>query len=156
MVCWRREVSAYCRYLCYSVQGTGRGGREWGMRRYSGEGLSTRVYGGEAERRSRDAWGKRVLSATRAGHREKRRVHREEHQWSPSPVRPKRKQALQFTGGDGSEERPYVELGLLSNGVLVEEEPVASGSGVVEGDRTPVMVTAPSTPVPASLESSIR
>ena len=39
------------------------------MRRYSGEGLSTRVYGGEAERRSRDAWGKHVSSATRAGHR---------------------------------------------------------------------------------------
>ena len=39
------------------------------MRRYSVEGLSTRVYGGEAERRSRDAWGKRVSSATRAGHR---------------------------------------------------------------------------------------
>ena len=38
------------------------------MRRYSVEGLSTRVYGGEAERRSRDAWGKRVSSATRAGH----------------------------------------------------------------------------------------
>ena len=68
MVCWRREVSAYCHYLCCSVRGTGRGGREWGMRRYSGEGLSTRVYGGEAERGSRDAWGKHVLSATRVGH----------------------------------------------------------------------------------------
>ena len=39
------------------------------MCRYSVEGLSTRVYGGEAERRSRDAWGKRVSSATRAGQR---------------------------------------------------------------------------------------
>ena len=38
------------------------------MRRYLVEGLSTRVYGGEAERRSRDAWGKRVSSATRVGH----------------------------------------------------------------------------------------
>ena len=69
MVCWRREASAYRRYLCCSVRGTGRGGREWGMHRYSVEGLSTRVYGGEAERRSRDAWGKRVSSATRAGQR---------------------------------------------------------------------------------------
>ena len=84
--------------------------------------------------------------------REKRRVRREERQWSPSPIRPKRKQALRFAGGDGSEERPYVELGLLSKGVLVEEEPVALGSGIIEGDRTPVMVTAPSTPMPASLE----
>ena len=83
---------------------------------------------------------------------EKRRVRREEHRWSPSLVRPKRKQALRFAGGDRSEERPYVELGLLSKGVLVEEEPVASGSGIVVGDRTPIMVTAPSTPLPASLE----
>ena len=45
-----------------------------------------------------------------------------------------------------------MELGLLAKGVLVEEEPVALGSGVADGDRTPVMVTAPSTPLPASLE----
>ena len=69
MVCWRREASAYRRYLCCSVRGTGRGGRDWGMRRYSVEGLSTRVYGGGAERGSRDAWGKRVSSAMRAGQR---------------------------------------------------------------------------------------
>ena len=45
-----------------------------------------------------------------------------------------------------------MELGLLSKGVLVEEEPVASGSGVAAGDHTPVMVMAPSTLLPASLE----
>ena len=84
--------------------------------------------------------------------REKRRVARKERRWSPSPVRPKKKQALRFAGGDGSEEKLYVELGLLAKGVLVEEEPVASGSGMGDGDRTPVMVTAPSTPLPASLE----
>ena len=83
--------------------------------------------------------------------REKRQVHWEEHWWSPSPVRPKKKQALWFTRGHGSEERPYIELGLLSKGVLVEEEPVASGSNLAEGNCTPVMVTAPSTPMPASL-----
>ena len=83
--------------------------------------------------------------------REKRRVSRKERRWSPSPVRLKKK-ALRFAGGDGSEEKPYVELGLLAKGVLVEEEPVALGSGVGDGDRTPVMVTAPSTPLPASLE----
>ena len=78
---------------------------------------------------------------------------RKERRWSPSPVRPKKKQVLWFAGGDGLEERPYVELGLLSKGVLVEEEePVASGSGVGDGDCTPVMVTAPSTPLPVSLE----
>ena len=82
---------------------------------------------------------------------EKRRVRWEECRWSPSPIRPKRKQALQFAGGDGSEEKPYVELGLLAKGVLVEE-PVASGSGVASGECTPVMVTAPSTLLPASLE----
>ena len=85
--------------------------------------------------------------------REKRRVACKECRWSPSPVRLKKKQVLRFAGGDGSEEKPYVELGLLSKGVLVEEEePVASGSGVADGDRTPVMVTAPSTPLLASLE----
>ena len=84
--------------------------------------------------------------------REKRRVAHKGRQWSPSPVRPKRKQALQFAGGDGSEDKPYVELGLLAKGVLVEEELVASGSGVRDGDHTPVMVMAPSTPLPASLE----
>ena len=83
---------------------------------------------------------------------EKRRVSWRECQWSLSPVRPKKKQALWFAGGDGSEERPYVELGLLAKGVLVEEEPVASGSGMGDGDRTPVMVMAPSTLLPASLE----
>ena len=83
---------------------------------------------------------------------EKSRVRQEECWWSPSPVRPKRKQALQFAGGDGSRGKPYVDLGLLSKGVLVEEEPMASGSGVADGERTPVMVTAPSTPLPASLE----
>ena len=83
---------------------------------------------------------------------EKRRVSRKEHWWSPSPVRPKKKQALRFAGGDGSEEKPYVELGLLSKGVLVEEEPVALGSGVGDGDCTPVMVMAPSTPLPTLLE----
>ena len=84
---------------------------------------------------------------------EKRQVCWEECRWSPSPIRlKKKKQALWFAGGDGSEERLYVELGLLSKGVLVEEEPVASGPGVTEGERTPVMVTAPSTPLPASLE----
>ena len=85
--------------------------------------------------------------------REKRRVSQKECRWSLSPVRLKRKQALQFAGGDGSEEKPYMEVGLLAKGVLVEEEePVALGSGVIDGDRTPVMVTAPSTPLPASLE----
>ena len=83
---------------------------------------------------------------------EKRRVSQKERWWSPSPMRPKKKQALQFTGGDGSEEKPYVELGLLAKGVLVEEEPVALGSGVGDGDCTPVMVMAPSTPLSASLE----
>ena len=82
---------------------------------------------------------------------EKRRVHWEERWWSPSPVRPKRKQALQFAGGDGSEGKLYVELGLLLKGVLVEE-PVASGSGVVSGEHTPAMVMAPLTPLPASLD----
>ena len=67
-------------------------------------------------------------------------------------MRPKKKQVLRFAGGDGSEERPYVELGLLAKGVLVEEEPVALGSGVGDGDCTPVMVTAPSTLLLASLE----
>ena len=49
------------------------------------------------------------------------------------------------------EEKPYVELGLLSKGVLVEEEPVASGSGSSGGKRTPAMVMAPSSPL-VSLE----
>ena len=84
---------------------------------------------------------------------EKRRVCWEEHRWSPSLVRLKRKQALWFTGGDRSEERPYVEVGLFAKGVLVEEEePVVSGLGLAGGERTLVMVTAPSTPLPASLE----
>ena len=84
---------------------------------------------------------------------EKRRVCQEEHWWSPSPVRPKKKkQALRFAGGDGSKERPYVELGLLAKGVLVEEELVVLGSGLSGGDRMPVMVMAPSTLLPASLE----
>ena len=83
---------------------------------------------------------------------EKRSVHWEDHWWSPSPIGPKRKQALQFAGGDGSEDKPYVELGLLAKGVLVEEELVASGSGVACGEHTPVMVTAPSTLLPTSLE----
>ena len=68
--------------------------------------------------------------------REKRRVSRKECRWSPSLVRPKKKQALWFAGGDGSEEKPYVELGLLAKGVLVEEELVALGSGVRDGDCT--------------------
>ena len=86
--------------------------------------------------------------------REKRRVHQEEHQWSLSPVRPKKKkQALRFAGGDRSEERLYVEVGLLAKGVLVEEEElVALGLGLTGGDRMPVMVMAPSTLLPASLE----
>ena len=85
--------------------------------------------------------------------REKRRVSRKECWWSPSLVRLKKKQALQFAGGDGSKEKLYVEVGLLVKGVLVEEEePVASGSGVIDGDHMPVMVTAPSTLLPASLE----
>ena len=84
--------------------------------------------------------------------REKRRVSCKEHRWSPSPVRPKKKQVLRFAGGDGSEEKLFVELGLLAKGVLVEEEPAASGSGIGDGDRTPAMVMAPSTPLPASLE----
>ena len=83
--------------------------------------------------------------------REKRWVSHKERRWSPSPVRPKKK-ALRFARGDGLEEKLYVELGLLAKGVLVEEEPVASGLGMGDGDRTPVMVTAPSTPLPASLE----
>ena len=84
--------------------------------------------------------------------REKRRVSRKEHRWSPSLVRPKKKQALWFARGDGSKEKPYVELGLLSKGVLVEEELVASGSSMADGERIPVVVTAPSTPLPAFLE----
>ena len=56
-----------------------------------------------------------------------------------------------FAGGDGLEERPYVELGLLSKGVLVEEELVVSGSGLDGGEWTSVMVTAPTTPL-VSLE----
>ena len=83
---------------------------------------------------------------------ERRKLCRAKCQWSPSPVRLKRKQALRFASGDGSEGKPYVELGLLSKGVLVEEEPVASGSGLDGGERMPVMVTAPTTPVVASLE----
>ena len=84
---------------------------------------------------------------------EKRGVSQKERQWSPSLVRLKRKQALWFARGDGSKEKPYVEAGLLAKGVLVEEEErVASGSGAIDGDCTPVMVTAPSTPLPASLE----
>ena len=84
---------------------------------------------------------------------EKRRVHQEERRWSPSPVRPKRTQALWFAGVDGSEGKLYVEVGLLAKGVLVEEEElVASGSGMADGECTPVMVTAPSTPLPASLK----
>ena len=94
-----------------------------------------------------EAWEKR-----RVCWEERREEHQEEHWWSPSPVRLKRKQALQFARGDGSEEKPYVELGLLLKGVLVEEEPVASGSGVASGECTPVMVMAPSTLLPASLE----
>ena len=69
MVCWRRGALVYCHYLRYLVRCTGRGGREWGMCCYLCEGLSTRAYGGEAERRSRDAWGKRVSSVTRVGQR---------------------------------------------------------------------------------------
>ena len=84
--------------------------------------------------------------------RERRKLRRAECQWSPSPVRPKRKQALRFAGGDGSEGKPYVELGLLSKGVLVEEEPVVSGSGLDGGERMLVMVMALTTPVVASLE----
>ena len=69
---------------------------------------------------------------------EKRRVCQEEHRWSLSPVSPKRKQALRFAGGDRLEEKPYVEVGLLAKGVLVEEEElVASGSSVASGERTP-------------------
>ena len=67
-------------------------------------------------------------------------------------MRPKKKQALWFARGDKSKEKPYVELGLLAKGVLVEEEPVALGSGVGDGEHTPVMVIAPSTPLLASLE----
>ena len=54
---------------------------------------------------------------------EKRSVHWEDHWWSPSPIGPKRKQkqALRFAGGDGSEEKLYVEVGLLAKGVLVEQ-----------------------------------
>ena len=77
---------------------------------------------------------------------ERRKTHWAKCWWSPSLVRLRRKQALRFAGGDRSEESPYIELGLLSKGVLVEEEPVASGSGLDGGDRTLVMLTAPSTP----------
>ena len=52
-----------------------------------------------------------------------------------------------FARGDRSEEKPYVELGLLAKGVLVEEELVVSGLGLDGGDRMPVMVMAPSTPL---------
>ena len=82
---------------------------------------------------------------------EGRKACQVEHQWSPSPIRPKRKQALRFARGDGSEEKLYVELSLLSKGVLIEEELVASGSGL-DGGRMPVMVMALTTPVVASLE----
>ena len=82
---------------------------------------------------------------------EGRKACQVENQWSPSLIRPKRKQALRFAGGDGSEEKLYVELSLLSKGVLIEEEPVVSGSGL-DGGRTPVMVMALTTPVVASLE----
>ena len=82
---------------------------------------------------------------------ERRKVHCAKCRWSPSPVQPKRKQALRFASGDGSEERPYVELGLLSKGALVEEEPITSGSGLNGGEKMPVMVMAPSTPL-VSLE----
>ena len=84
--------------------------------------------------------------------REKRRVARKERRWSPSPVRPKKKQVLRFARGDGSEEKLYMEAGLSAKGVLVEEELVALGSGVASGECMPVMVMAPSTPLPASLE----
>ena len=67
-------------------------------------------------------------------------------------MRSKGKKALRFARGDGSEERPYVELGLLSKGVLVEEKPVASSSMLEDGERMPVMVMAPMTPLVASLE----
>ena len=83
-----------------------------------------------------------------------KRICWEERRWSPSPVRTvrlKKKQAFWFAGGDGSEERLYVELGLLSKGVVVEEELVASGSGVTNGEWMPVMVMAPTTPLVASL-----
>ena len=40
-----------------------------------------------------------------------------------------------------------MELGLLSKGVLVEEELVVSGLGLSGGERMPAMVTAPSTPL---------
>ena len=86
---------------------------------------------------------------------EKRRVHQEECWWSLSPVRlKKKKQALRFAGGDRSKERPYVEVGLLAKGVLVEEEEVlvASGLELAGGDRMLFMVMAPSTPLLASLE----
>ena len=37
-------------------------------------------------------------------------------------MRLRRKQTLWFAGGDRSEGKPYVEVGLLAKGVLVEEE----------------------------------
>ena len=83
---------------------------------------------------------------------EKRRVHWEERRWSPSLVRPKRKQALRFARGDSPEEKLYMEAGLSAKGVLVEEELVALGSGVASGECMPVMVMAPSTLLPVSLE----
>ena len=85
---------------------------------------------------------------------EKRRICQEERRWSQSlvwTVRLKKKQVLWFASGDRSEERPYVELRLLSKGVLVEEEPVVLGLGVTNGEQTPVMVTALMTPLIASL-----
>ena len=85
--------------------------------------------------------------------REKRRVPQAECWWSLSPVRPTRKQALRFAGDDRSEDKLYMEVGLLAKGVLVEEEePVALGSGLVGGEHMPVMMTAPSTLLLASLE----
>ena len=44
-----------------------------------------------------------------------------------------------------------MELGLLSKGVLVEEEPVVSGSSLSGGERMLAMVTAPLAPL-VSLE----
>ena len=61
-----------------------------------------------------------------------------------------KKTSLKFRGGDGLEERPYAELGLLSKGVQFKE-PVVSGSGLELGLKIPMMVTAPSSPL-VSLE----
>ena len=80
--------------------------------------------------------------------RKSRRVTR----FSPSPIQGLwfKKEVLKFGGGDGSEDQPFVELGLLSKGVQFKGL-VVLGSGLDSGLRTLAMVMALLSPL-VSLE----